>query len=83
MMLWMQLLDCWNYMAMALMMLWMSVACVLSVSVKALICLSVLLVRVVSFPSIVSTSSFMVLVKSFSDTSGEEAATLLIAWALG
>ena len=72
-------------MAMALMMLWMLVACVLSVSVEASIRMSVLRlilwVRVVSLSSMDSVSSFKALVKSFSDTSGEDAAVLCIAWA--
>ena len=72
-------------MAIALMMLCMLVAWVLSVSVDASIRLSVfrfmLLVRVVSLPLTISTSSLMVLVKNFSETSGDDAAVLLIAWA--
>ena len=63
----------------------MFVACVLNVSVEASICLSVLrlilLASVVSLPSTVSISSLMVLVKNFSDTRGEDAAVLCIAWA--
>ena len=35
---------------------------------------------VVSFPSTVSTNSLMVLMKNFSDTRGEDAAVLLMAW---
>ena len=70
-------------MAIALMMLWMLVAWVLSVSVDASIRMSVLrlmlLVSDVSLSSIVSTSSFIVLVKSFSETSGEAAAVLFMA----
>ena len=66
------------------MMLWMFVACVLRMSVDASIRMSVLrlmlLVSVVSLSSIVSASSFMALVKSFSETSGEDAVVLLIAW---
>ena len=52
-------------------------------SVEASMRLSVLrlmlFVSVVSFSSTVLTSSFIVLVKSFSDTRGEEAAVLLMA----
>ena len=69
---------------MALIMLWMFVACALRVSVEASMRMSVLrlmlLVRVVSLLSIVSANSLMVLVKSFSETSGEDAVVLLMAW---
>ena len=65
------------------MMLCMFDACVLSVSVEAPICLSVLrlmlLASVVSLSSTVSTSSLMVLVKNLSETRGEDVAVLLIA----
>ena len=65
------------------MMFWNIVVWVLSVSVEASICLSVLrlmlLVSVVNLSSTVSTSSLMVLV-NFSNTRGEVAAVLLIAW---
>ena len=63
---------------------WRFVACDLSVSVEVSIFLSVfklmLSMSVVSLPSTVSTNSRMVLVKSFYETRGEEAA-LLMAWA--
>ena len=65
------------------MMFWNIVVWVLSVSVEASICLSMLrlmlLVSVVNLSSTVSTSSLMVLV-NFSNTRGEVAAVLLIAW---
>ena len=69
-------------MAIALIMLWILVACNLSVSVDALIRISVLrlmlLVSVLSLLSIVSASSFMALVINFSETRGEAATVLLI-----
>ena len=68
---------------MALMMLWMFVACVLRVSVEASIRMSVLwlmlLVSVVSLSSIATASSCMALVKIFSETRGEDVVVLLIA----
>ena len=62
----------------------MFVAWVLSVSVEASFLISVLklmlLVSVMSLSSIFSTSSFMALVKVFSDINGAVAALLLMAW---
>ena len=66
---------------MALIMLWMFVACVLRVSVEASMRMSMLrlmlLVSVVSLSSTVSANSFMALVKSFLEYNGEDAAVLL------
>lgn len=62
----------------------MFVAWVLSVSVEASFLISVLklmlLVSVMSLSSIFSTSSFMALVKVFSDINGAVAALLIMAW---
>ena len=73
-MLWMRWFDCWNSIAIALMILWMLVACILNVSVNASTHISVLrlmlLVSDVSLSSMVSASSFIALVKSFSETKG-------------
>lgn len=70
-------------MAMAFIMLCMLVAWDLRVSVEASMRKSVLrlmlCVSVVSLSSIVSASSFIALVESFSKTSGEDAAVLCIA----
>lgn len=66
-------------------MLWMLAACDLRVSVDASILVSVLwlmlLVMVLSLTSMVSTKSFMALLKSFSETNGVAAAWLLMACA--
>lgn len=68
---------------MAFIMLCMLVAWDLRVSVEASMRKSVLrlmlCVSVVSLSSIVSASSFIALVKSFSETSGEDVAVLCIA----
>ena len=78
-------LEFWNSKAIALMTLCILVACVVRVSVEASMRLSVLrlilLVRVVSLSSTVATKSLMVLVKTFSESKGEETAVLCMAWA--
>ena len=62
----------------------MLVACVVSVSVDAATCLSVLrlmvLASIVNFSSTVSTRSLIILVKSCSETRGVVVAVLFIAW---
>lgn len=81
----MQVFDYWNSIAIALMMLWMFMVCVSRVSIEASMHISVLrlmlLVSVVSLSSIVSVSSLMALVKSFSETNGEDAVMLFMGWA--
>ena len=85
----MRWLDCWNFIAIAFIILCILAACVLSVSVNDSTLLSVLrlmeLVIVLSLTSIVLVRSFIALVKRFSLTKGDVALMLLMTcafWAI-